>query len=48
MKDVNILKENGVNVAASLELFGDMETYDETLNDFLESVDQKLSDIKKV
>ncbi|MEG0138008.1 MAG: response regulator [Bacilli bacterium] len=47
MKDVNILKENGVNVAASLELFGDMETYDETLNDFLESVDQKLSDIKK-
>ncbi|MEG1310114.1 MAG: response regulator, partial [Bacilli bacterium] len=47
MKDVNILKENGVNVAASLELFGDMETYNETLNDFLESVDQKLSDIKK-
>ncbi|MEG2250149.1 MAG: Hpt domain-containing protein, partial [Bacilli bacterium] len=47
MKDINILKENGVNVAASLELFGDMETYDETLNDFLESVDQKLSDIKK-
>ncbi|MEG0909751.1 MAG: response regulator [Bacilli bacterium] len=47
MKDINILKENGVNVAASLELFGDMETYNETLNDFLESVDQKLSDIKK-
>ena len=35
MKDVNILKNNGVNVDKSLELFGDMETYDETLETFL-------------
>ena len=31
MKDVNILKNNGVDVDQSLELFGDMETYNETL-----------------
>ena len=35
MKDVNILVNNGVNVEKSLELFGDMNTYDETLNLFL-------------
>ena len=47
MKDIKILTENGVDVNASLELFGDMETYNETLNDFLESVDKKIADIKK-
>ena len=46
MKDVNILKNGGVNVDKSLELFGDMETYDETLNDFLAEIDQKLANIK--
>ena len=47
MKDIKVLTENGVDVNASLELFGDMETYDETLNDFLESVDKKIADIRK-
>lgn len=47
MKDKAILLNNGVDVDASLELFGDMETYDETLYDFLESVNKKLDDIKK-
>ena len=47
MRDVTLLTSNGVNVAKSLELFGDMETYDETLEEFLKSVGQKLSDIKK-
>ena len=46
MKDVNILKNNGVNIDKSLELFGDMETYDETLNDFLAEIDGKLANIK--
>lgn len=31
MKDVNFLINNGVNVQKSLELFGDMETYNDTL-----------------
>lgn len=47
MKDINILKENGVDVDASLELFGDMDLYDETIVDFLNSVGQKLFDMKK-
>ena len=47
MKDVSILTNNGVNVEESLELFGDIATYDETVVDFLESVDNKLEDINK-
>ncbi len=47
MKDVNLLLTNGVEVYSSLELFGDMETYDATLEDFLEAVDKKMADIKK-
>ena len=47
MKDASILRNNGVNIEKSLELFGDMETYDETLNDFLAEVDEKLANIKK-
>ncbi len=47
MKDVNLLLMNGVDVNSSLELFGDMETYNDTMNDFLESVSEKLNNIKK-
>lgn len=47
MKDVNLLTSNGVNIQQSLELFGDMETYNETLKDFLDTVDEKLENIKK-
>lgn len=46
MKDVNILKNNGINVEKSLELFGDMETYDETLETFLNEIDEKRKNIK--
>lgn len=47
MKDVNILKNAGVNVDASLEVLGDMEMYDETVNDFLAEVDEKLNLLKQ-
>lgn len=47
MKDVNLLVNNGVDVQASLELFGDMTMYDETLNDFLEGVGEKLDGLKR-
>ena len=33
MKDINILKNNGINVDQGLEILGDTEMYDETLND---------------
>ena len=47
MKDVTILTSHGVNVEKSLELFGDMETYDATLKDFLEDIDEKETKIKQ-
>lgn len=46
MKDVQFLIDNGVDINSSLELFGDMVMYNETLDDFLMNVDKKLSDIK--
>lgn len=47
MKDVNILVTNGVNVEKSLELFGDMQMYDATLEDFLNEVGNRLDRIKQ-
>ncbi len=46
MKDISLLYGNGVDVQKSLELLGDMETYDATLEDFLAAVYGKLADIK--
>lgn len=47
MKDVNILISNGIDVKKSLELFGDMETYDQMLEEFLGEVDTKIANSKK-
>ena len=47
MKDVNLLISNGVNIEKSLELFGNMTMYDDSLQDFLAEVENKLNDIKK-
>ena len=47
MKDVNGLIENGVDVKKSLELFGDMNTYDTMLEDFLKEVDGKIASAKR-
>lgn len=47
MKDVNILRVNGINLEKSLELFGDINTYNETLETFLGEIDEKIADIKK-
>lgn len=46
MKDINFLKQNSVDVNKSLELFGDIETYNETLKEFKNSIDGKLSQIE--
>ena len=48
MYNTKILTDNGVNLEKSLELFGDMDTYNETLVDFLNDVERKLHDIKKL
>ena len=47
MKDVNLLINNGVDVNKSLELFGDMTMYDETLKDFLDGVNEKLKGLQR-
>ena len=47
MKDTSILESNGINLRKSLELFGDMATYDQMLEDFLKEVDNKLAKSKK-
>ena len=47
MKDINILRANGINLEKSLELFGDIETYNETLETFLSEIDDKIANIKK-
>ncbi len=46
MKDVNLLLTNGVNVNGSLELLGDIDTYNDILNDFLTGYDERMSKIK--
>lgn len=46
MRDATLLTSNGVNVAKSLELFGDMATYDSTLSDFLADINEKENKIK--
>ena len=45
--DVNILIQGGVNVNQALELLGDMETYNETLQDFLSETDDKVNKIRE-
>ena len=45
--NVDFLKENGINVDKGIELLGDIEMYNDTLNDFLEEQNTRLSDIEK-
>lgn len=47
MKDKNLLVNNGIDVDKSLELFGDMQMYDETLEEFLKGVQDKVNDLNK-
>lgn len=42
MKDASFLTSQGVDVEKSLELFGDMETYNATLPEFLNGVKEKV------
>lgn len=42
MESVELLKNNGVDIEKSLELFGDMETYNDTIGEFLLGANEKL------
>ena len=45
--NVDLLKNNGFNIDQSLELLGDMETYNDILNEFLANYNEKIGLIKK-
>lgn len=47
MKDENFLRSKGVDIDKSLELFGDIETYNLTLNDFLGAISEKVENLEK-
>ena len=47
MKDVSILTNNGVDLDKALELLGDLEFYDETLEAFLEENKTRIPNIEK-
>jgi len=46
-KNIEYLKQNNIDVESSLELLGDQEIYDETLNDFLEESERRLPKIEE-
>ena len=47
VKDVSFLKEHGVDVDKSLELFGDMATYNATLPEFLNGIKTKMPQLEE-
>ena len=47
MHDTKILIDNGVDLQKSLELFGDMDTYDDNLDEYINGVESRLDDLKK-
>lgn len=47
MKGVNVLIENGIDVEKSLELFGDIETYNDSLTTFLDHMESRVEKLKK-
>lgn len=47
MRDVSILTDNGVDLESALNLLGDLEFYDETLESFLEENKTRIPNIKK-
>lgn len=47
MRDIKFLEENGVDINKSLELFGDINTYNETIGEFLVGVHTKINELIK-
>lgn len=46
MKNTELLKENGIDVEHSLELLGDMEMYNETIQDFMTESETRIPSMK--
>ena len=45
MKNIKFLEENGVDIAKSLELFGDSKTYNDTIGEFLIGIHNKITQL---
>ena len=43
---IDLLKNNNVDVAAALEIWGDMESFNESLKEFKDSLNEKLTDLE--
>lgn len=43
---MEFLKDFGVDIEKSLELLGDIETYNEILNDFYDELDEKITNLE--
>ncbi len=46
MKSIDFLKNNNVDIDSSLELFGDIQTYNETIGEFLYGLDDKIKKLE--
>jgi len=46
MNNVELLKANNVDVAAALELWGDMDSYNESLREFKDTLNSKLASLE--
>ena len=45
--DINIIKNNGIDVDSAIEILGDIDMYNETLKDFLDLSTDRLNNIEK-
>jgi len=43
---IDYLKNNGIDIDKSLEILGDIDTYNEILNDFYEELDEKILNLE--
>ncbi len=45
-RNIEILKSNGVDVDKSLELFGDIATYNDTIGELINAIDKKIPELE--
>ena len=45
MKNIKFLKDNKIDIDKSLELFGDVKTYNDTIGEFLVGIHTKIKQI---
>lgn len=45
--NIEFLRENGIDVDSGIEILGDIEMYDETLDDFVLEMEERIPNIEK-